>query len=338
MTLPEPASPIDHVQPCSDLPAALETELAIAGTRLLSIFPADGPRVAVIERDGKRLRLDATPGATEGKCPGLQDDAPPVIPPLASELVHTPLAGPESWSPGRAGMQYRDLIPGRLGGHAIASHIRIETGGLVPDYVHHHAVQYQLIACVKGWVRVVYEDQGPSFVMHAGDAVLQPPGIRHRVLKSSDGLEVVEIACPAEHATRVDHELELPRSALDLEREYGGQAFVRHVAEDATWAPWTRAGYVQRDLGIGAGTRGLAGARVVRMEGQPGDEPVAHTGDLCFVFVQAGAITFHGQAPLRLNAGDALTIPRGLRHHWADATEDVTFLEVTAPAQLTFER
>jgi hypothetical protein len=46
--------------------------------------------------------------------------------------------------------------------------------------------------------------------MMAGDMVLQPPGIRHRVLESSPGLEVVEISCPALHETFADHEMELP--------------------------------------------------------------------------------------------------------------------------------
>jgi hypothetical protein len=41
----------------------------------------------------------------------------------------------------RAGMQYRDLIPGRLGGRFIASHIRIPDGGDVPDYVHYHRIR-----------------------------------------------------------------------------------------------------------------------------------------------------------------------------------------------------
>ena len=48
----------------------------------------------------------------------------------------------------------------------------------------------------RGWVRVVYEDQGEPFVMHEGDLVLQPPEIRHRVLESSPGLEVIEIGAP----------------------------------------------------------------------------------------------------------------------------------------------
>ena len=39
---------------------------------------------------------------------------------------------------GRAGMLYRDLIPDRLGGAIVASHIRIPEGGPVGDSVHFH--------------------------------------------------------------------------------------------------------------------------------------------------------------------------------------------------------
>ena len=88
---------------------------------------------------------------------------------------------------GRAGMIYRDLLPDRQGGRFIASHITIPDGGPVPDYVHHHDVRFQVIHCVRGWVDVVYEDQGPPFRMHAGDTVLQPPHIRHRVLEARPG-------------------------------------------------------------------------------------------------------------------------------------------------------
>ena len=119
-----------------------------------------------------------------------------------------------AWGVGRAGMLYRDLASSRLGGAFIASHIRIPDGGPVPDVVHFHSVSFQLIFCQQGWVDVVYEDQGPPIKLTRGDCVIQPPGIRHRVLKASKGLEVVEIGLPAEHLTEVDHEVCRFRSGL----------------------------------------------------------------------------------------------------------------------------
>jgi quercetin dioxygenase-like cupin family protein len=139
-------------------------------------------------------------------------------------------------------MDYRDLVPDRRGGALIASHIRVERGGPVADYVHYHDVRAQLIYCVRGWVRLVYEDQGEPFVMTEGDCVVQPPQIRHRVLECSPGLEVVEVAAPAVHATHVDHDLALPTQRRD--RTYSGQRFA-----------WCRAGEL---AGIAEATHGLA--------------------------------------------------------------------------------
>ena len=117
------------------------------------------------------------------------------------------MADQAPWVIGRAGMEYRDLIPSRLGGSIIASHIRIPDGGPVPDMVHFHSVGFQLIYCYKGWVDLVYEDQGPPFRLHAGNCVIQPPEIRHRVLFASENIEVIEIGVPAEHVTTIDHAL-----------------------------------------------------------------------------------------------------------------------------------
>ena len=101
-------------------------------------------------------------------------------------------------------------------------------------------------------------------MLHAGDCVLQPPEIRHRVLESSPRLEVVEIGCPAEHETHADHSLALPTAILDPQRDFSGQRFVRHVASEARWTASRTPGFEYRDLGIAAATDGLAGGVVKR--------------------------------------------------------------------------
>lgn len=224
--------------PCTDLAEAIEFFTRKLDCRLDAIFPADDPRWAELSREGTRIRLERSESSRR--------------------------ASPGAWVEGRAGMLYRDLAPERLGGQVIASHIKIPKGGEVPDYVHFHDVRLQLIYCRKGWVKVVYEDQGPAFVLAAGDAVLQPPGIRHRVLEASPGLEVLEVSSPAEHVTRVDHALALPNAGGEAGRRWGGQRFVRHVARDAKWVTWRAPGFVQRDLGVEEASEGLASAVVVK--------------------------------------------------------------------------
>src|SRR5215468_9464914 len=199
-------------------------------------------------------------------------------------------AANNAWYVGRAGMEYRDLIPGRLGGRFIASHIRIPGGGETPDYVHYHKALFQMIYCKAGWARVVYEDQGPPFALEAGDCVLQPPEIRHRVLESSAGLEVIEVACPAEYETCADNELRLPTREVLPERLFGGQRFVRHRSRESSWGPWRLDGFESRDTGVAAATNGLAMARVVKSNSAITAMAQGHAGELLFLFILQGEL------------------------------------------------
>jgi quercetin dioxygenase-like cupin family protein len=90
-----------------------------------------------------------------------------------------------------------------------------------------------MIRCIKGRIKVVYEDQGEPFWLEAGDWVIQPPEIRHRVLECTAGAEVIEISMPAEHETWVDHDMDLPTDRHRPDREFSGQQFVRFIAPKA---------------------------------------------------------------------------------------------------------
>lgn len=326
--------------------------------RLDMIYPADNPEVAVISGHGLRLRLQQ--GATEA--PGtvrLLTDAPDAFgariqtspggtrveiddlnPPLhlpATEhaFVVRRLADQAPWVIGRAGMHYRDLVPSRLGGAMIASHIRIPDGGPVPDMVHYHKVGFQLIFCIRGWVDVVYEDQGPAIRLSAGDCFIQPPEIRHRVLHASDGIEVIEIGVPAEHVTEIDHEMTLPTPHLRPDREWQGQRFVHNTAATGTFLPHRIPGLVARDTTIHAATKGVASVMVVRPTGSASPW-TTHQGDILFTFVMAGAMTLEGEGkdPFRLSPGDAFVIPPGLATRYSDATPDLELLEVSLPGDV----
>lgn len=295
-----------------DLTEAIQYFTHRLGFRLEMIIPADAPQAAIVSGQGLTLRLEAEP-------------------------MTVSVATDDAWHEGRAGMQYRDLIPGRLGGRVIASHIRIPNGGPVADYVHYHRVRFQMIYCKAGWVRVVYEDQGPPFVLEAGDCVLQPPEIRHRVLEASPGLEVIEIGCPAVHETWVEHELQLPTSQVLPARQFSGQHFVRHQASTAQWTPWRVAGFEMRDTGIAAATRGLASVRVVRATTATTAVIAGHADELLFYFVLQGegAFAYHRQP---LQAGDSRVISTGLAHtlHAQAGLEilEVSLATATAEARL----
>ncbi|MGI9318305.1 MAG: cupin [bacterium] len=347
------------ILPCPEIDTTLEFFRDILGFRIMSIYPADDPRVVELtghgldiqlnrssSKDNTRISLtcdepheigngqtilNAPNGTLIELHPRLEDIDIPSLIPSFSLCKFTDQTG---WVSGRAGMQYRDLIPDRLGGRFIASHIRIPEGGPVPDYVHFHKIRFQMIYCYKGWVKVVYEDQGPPFVMHPGDCVLQPPMIRHRVLECADGLEVIEIGCPAEHRTCVDHGLELPNMKVDPHRSFQGQKFVRHQAAIALPQPWRIENYDELDFGIGLATDGMAGARMVRSLNGVGTQSYSHNAEFVFWFVLRGNMRLEHphQNDTTLRAGDAVTIPADLHYAILQPSQDLEFLEVSLPS------
>ncbi len=300
---------------CDDFSAALDL-LRRLGMRLDVILPADDPHTAVLTYQGRTLRLRSRPGELPDS-----DHLPDFVP----EFVLTP-AGTSS-EVGRAGMRYRDLIPSRLGGRYIASHITITEGGPVADWVHFHRIAVQLICVRRGWVRVVYEGQGAPFVMQSGDMVIQPPGIRHRVLESAPGLEVVEITCPASHETFADHEMALPGGDGSLARTWEGQLFLHHAAANAPWLPWH--GAEAQATGVRDATGGLAEARIVR----PGAAPIIavppHDGELVFGFVLEGSARLDRGETCPLGSADSFVIPPGESWSLTEASDDLRLLHVT---------
>ena len=338
-----------------DLPFFTKT----LGFRLDKIFPADSPSVAVLSGHGVRLRLDShaseVPGTLRILCadPSAFADGetsltapngmrieidqinPPMdMPPTEHAFVVRRLKDNAPWVIGRAGMHYRDLVPSRLGGSIIASHIRIPDGGPVPDMVHYHTVGFQLIFCYKGWVDVLYEDQGEMIRLSAGDCVIQPPEIRHRVCHASPDIEVIEIGVPAEHVTTIDHEMALPNGKGDPNRTWQGQKFVHHLKDKAVWSDWRIPGFVHRDTGISDGTKGVANVQVATYDGGSTAE-TEHDCDILFTFVMEGTMTLHGedQSPAALEAGDAFVIPPGMKTRYSECSADLELLEVSLPGE-----
>jgi mannose-6-phosphate isomerase-like protein (cupin superfamily) len=148
---------------------------------------------------------------------------------------------------------------------------------------------------------------------------------------------VVELSCPAEHVTMVEHRFDLPTPVLQPERDFGGQRFVRHQAADASWAPWRHPGYEACDTGIAVATDGLASVMVVRPAGSPRPVTVAHDAELWFLFVLEGAVTIvaDGHPTERLAVGGSVAVPAGLAHRLEDPSPDLELLEVALPSGFT---
>lgn len=300
---------------CADLNSAID-DLQQQGFRLDLIYPADDPHTASLSNGHESVRL-----TTDANAPSVSD----ALPPFEPEFILTRAGGAAGH--GRAGMLYRDLIPRRLGGRYIASHISIPGGGPVSDWVHFHKVALQFLYVRRGWVCLLYEDQGDAFVMGEGDLVLQPPEIRHRVLESSSNFEIIEIGAPAVHATFADHALELP-NGTHPGRVYGGQRFLHHKAAETPWMPFGAA--EAQETAMSDATDGLASVRTLRSGSKDTLDLPPHDGELVFGFVLDGSATLDGQG--ELCAADSFVVPPEQPWRLSDMSPDFRLLYVTTAA------
>jgi quercetin dioxygenase-like cupin family protein len=101
----------------------------------------------------------------------------------------------------RAFFEYRDLgLKEATEGRVVAHVIRSKPGAPFNGAPHRHGVTFQFVYVLKGWVEFEYEGQG-IVRLEPGSCVHQPPGIRHREVGHSEGLELIEIVMPADFET-----------------------------------------------------------------------------------------------------------------------------------------
>jgi len=112
--------------------------------------------------------------------------------------------GPDSFKPDglRPFFEYRPLGLDKLTGGKVGAHVIRARPGMHADAPHHtHALDFQFVYVLKGWVEFEYEHHGVHRLV-AGSTVYQPPGIRHKEIAHSDDLELLEITMPAEFETK----------------------------------------------------------------------------------------------------------------------------------------
>ncbi|KAJ3272211.1 hypothetical protein HDV01_005865 [Terramyces sp. JEL0728] len=315
--------------------------------RVSVIFPADSPTTAVVVGHGLALKLAIGKKNTSITVElfGVEDDvliSPSEIltfnqsskpyhpiftpPPTNSEYVYTKFSN--ETNAGRAGMIYRDLIPSRLGGSVIASHITIPNRGPVPDYTHFHDIRFQLIYCYKGSVELVYEDQGEPFIMKEGDCVLQPPLIRHQVLHVGDeGLQVIEVGGPACHATFGDLAMTLP-NGLNRNRVFGKQKFIHHKDAEVEWKEV--GGVLVKESGLFDASKEV-GLRKLKINSKIN---CYHGGEMLFLYVMEGQMEVQSKEfNQTLQVNDSCVLPRNVEF---TLQGNVYLLEVTLPGNMNW--
>jgi len=115
---------------------------------------------------------------------------------------HIAQAKGADWRVGlRPHFAYRDLgIERATAGKVLAQVIRARQPCDGPGDEHTHALDFQMVYVLKGWMRTQFAGIGER-TLEAGDCMYQEPGIRHRVVDYSADLEVLEITIPAEFET-----------------------------------------------------------------------------------------------------------------------------------------
>jgi quercetin dioxygenase-like cupin family protein len=104
----------------------------------------------------------------------------------------------------RGYFEYRDLgIKRATQGKVVAHVIRARPGKAPHGEWHSHACEVQFVYVLKGWVVFEYEGVG-KVRMKAGSCFYQPPNIRHRELRHSRNLEMIEVVSPAVFKTRAE--------------------------------------------------------------------------------------------------------------------------------------
>lgn len=103
--------------------------------------------------------------------------------------------------------EYRQLGISEATKGAYGAHLILAVPGMEsPAAWHSHDLDFQMVYVTKGWV--VFEYEGScEHILRAGSCVLQPPGIKHREVRHSDDLELLEVVSPANFDT---HEEDAP--------------------------------------------------------------------------------------------------------------------------------
>jgi len=102
----------------------------------------------------------------------------------------------------RSYIEYRDLgIRRATRGKVVAHVIRVRPGKSPHGEWHLHDCRLQFVYVLRGWVEFEYEGIG-KVTMRAGSCFYQPPRIRHREIRHSRNLEMIEVVAPGRFKTR----------------------------------------------------------------------------------------------------------------------------------------
>ena len=232
-------------------------------------------------------------------------------------------------------MQYRDLgLRAATVGLMRAEHIRV-TGQIdAKTGWHCHDLDFQYVYVLKGHVRFMTQD-GENVRLGPGDGAHLPGLYRHDEFEFSPDFEVVEITAPAEVSTIAGRDTPLPPQP-----EGGKRVSLFSTSYDGPHAykvgDGPRRFLAYRDAGATVATGRRVNINVVRnsMAGESSTGWHYHSLSCQFIFVLQGwaRVEVEGRGEFTTRAGDAMTIPHGLKHDVTGFSADFAVLELNIPA------
>ena len=345
-------NPIQLVVAAPDFQSGLSFFVDELGFEVEMIAPAEDPNIAILALGDFTVSLDkhskcspvtlevfAEETELEGTCIQGPNGTKINYVTRTKKIISEPRPDPifttakqvnSQWVTGRADMAYRSLIEVPNSG-VTASHIRIEGSGEVPDWVHYHDVGFQIIYCLQGSAKLVYEGQGDPFMFEEGDCVLQPPHIRHRVLESFDNLEVIEFSSPSDHATYADRAMSLPNKMFAPTQEFSGQRFALSRQSESQWTPYMGNSSLRiRETSIADASGGTGWVTIIEATGtndtnESSLNPLITEDNpeflLWFVLQGTGTVTHH-KKEINLERTDAMVCPYGYSNETEFALTD----------------
>jgi hypothetical protein len=99
--------------------------------------------------------------------------------------------------------KYRDLGVAEASSGVARAHVIRLIGPCEPEVVsklHFHAVDFQMVYVLKGWVKTYLEGVGET-TFNEGSCWTQPSRIKHLIMDYSNDVELLEVILPAEFKT-----------------------------------------------------------------------------------------------------------------------------------------
>lgn len=235
----------------------------------------------------------------------------------------------------RAFMQYRDLgLRRATGGLMRAEHIRIVNEAGAKTGWHCHDLDFQFVYVLKGFVTFVTEG-GETITLAAGDCAHLPPFFRHDEIAFAPDFEVVEITAPADVRTISGRDAPLP-GRIEAPGRVSAFAASYDRPEAYKVGEGPRQFLAYRDAAVTDATGRRVNINIVR-NSKAGDKSTGwhyHTLACQFVYVLKGwsRVEVEGQGEFTVRAGDAMTLPREMKHDVTGFSADFTVLELNIPA------